>query len=198
MVDPSLPLNADVFTHVRVLIAIVMGLSLTRLLTGLSRFTQPSHKRRVCFVHIGWTLYLILCLINFWWFQIRLANITAWTFEHYAFIFFYAALFFFTCATLYPDKLDDIDKMDEYFLSRKTLFYGLIVAINLTDVIDTSIKGSQYIKYLGVSYLIHIAIISIPSLFIMRSTTRFYHMIFVSFAIVEQMLWIYFHYSSLA
>ncbi|MGE4371637.1 MAG: hypothetical protein AB7E29_01855 [Xanthobacter sp.] len=198
MVDPSLPVNADVFTHIRVIIGIVMGLSLARLLTGLSRFTQPSQKSKVCYVHIGWTLYLILCLINFWWFQIRLSNVTVWSFEHYAFIFFYAALFFFTCATLYPENMDNINRVDEYFLSRKTLFYGLIVAINLTDVVDTYIKGDQYIKYLGVSYLIHIAIISIPSLFIMRSTTRLYHKIFVSFAILEQMMWIYFHYSSLA
>lgn len=39
-VDVTLPVNRDVFVHIRIILGMVLGLSLTRLVSGMARFVQ--------------------------------------------------------------------------------------------------------------------------------------------------------------
>ncbi|MDD3757674.1 MAG: hypothetical protein PHN76_05875 [Advenella sp.] len=197
MIDLSSPLKADTFTHVRIIVGIITGLCMTRLLNGLSRFVQQPNKNHVFFVHIGWTFFLLLDMVNFWWFQIRLANTVVWSFELYLFILFYASLYFFTCTILYPDKIDHINRMDDYFLSRRAWFFGLLIALNVTDLLDTTLKGKDYLAYLGLPYIMHISVFVVLCGIAMRTRQLRFHKGFAAFAIVEEASWALFAYSSI-
>ena len=69
---------AEIFQHVRVVMGIVLGLGITRLLTGLARFVQHPGHARAYPVHIGWALTLLLTLVHFWWWEIRLVDLQHW------------------------------------------------------------------------------------------------------------------------
>ena len=109
----------DLFFHVRVMVGIVTGLSVTRLLTGLARFVQHPGREPIYLVHLGWALYLILAVILFWWFEFGLVRVPAWNFPTYFFVICYAALSFFTSAILFPDRMDDYAGFADYFHSRQ-------------------------------------------------------------------------------
>ncbi|MCO6186252.1 hypothetical protein [Rhizobium sp. L1K21] len=83
------------FTHVRIIIGMVTGLSIARLLNGAARFVQHPKRDQVYGIHIGWTIFLFLAVVHFWWFEFSLAKLPRWTFDKYVFVLFYAALFFF-------------------------------------------------------------------------------------------------------
>ncbi len=56
------------FGHVRIVIGMVKGLSLTRLLSGLARFVQHPGRLRIYPAHIIWTVFILLFVTHFWWF----------------------------------------------------------------------------------------------------------------------------------
>jgi hypothetical protein len=48
--------NPEGYVHVRTIISIVLGLSITRLFTGLARFVQHPNRVTVYPVHLAWVL----------------------------------------------------------------------------------------------------------------------------------------------
>ena len=116
--DPQLA--HDQFVDVRIIIGIVTGLSVTRLLTGLARFVQHPVRDRIYLVHLAWAFFLLLAIVHFWWFEFGLERIGVWTFAIYLFVICYAALFFFLCALLFPDRMDEYSGFAEYSIRGRS------------------------------------------------------------------------------
>lgn len=180
----------DLFTHVRVIVGIVTGLSVTRLLTGLARFVQHPGRERIYFVHFGWALFLILAVVHFWWFEFGLSHLYGWTFEVYFFVICYAALFFFTCAILFPDRMDDYAGFADYFHSRQKWFYGLLAGLFVVDLVDSAVKGAEHFHALGRDYPIRQGVLCALALAAMFIEDRRYHAAFVSLGLIAQVVWI--------
>ncbi len=84
--------------------------------------------------------------------------IQQWTFAIYFFVILYAILFYSLCTLLFPSDLRDYSGYEEYFLSRRRWFFGLLAATFVADVIDTSLKGSMYLHSFGLEYPIRIGV----------------------------------------
>jgi hypothetical protein len=150
--------NPDLYQHVRVVISIIVGLCITTLLSGLSRFVQHPEREKVSILHLGWAASLLLWIIHFWWWEFRLSMIQQWTFAIYFFVILYAILFYSLCTLLFPSDLRDYSGYEEYFLSRRKWFFGFLAATFVADVIDTSLKGSTYLHSFGLEYPIRIGV----------------------------------------
>ncbi|EKF43940.1 hypothetical protein NA8A_03990 [Nitratireductor indicus C115] len=182
--------HTDQVVHIRVILGVVMGLSLARLLNGLARFVQHPNKSHIYPVHIGWVLFLFLAVVHFWWFEFGLLRIIHWTFELYIFVILYAALFFFVCALLFPDQMNDYSGYADYFHSRQKWFYGLLAALYATDVMDTLIKGMDHFREMGLEYPIRQTAMIALSLAAMFIKNRRFHLWFVVIALIVQIVWI--------
>ncbi|MBP7000557.1 hypothetical protein [Amaricoccus sp.] len=145
------PSQHEAFLHVRVLVGVVVGLTLTRLLLSLARLVQHPGHARLSAIWLGWALFLLIATLHLWWFEFGLATVT-WRFEIYAFTVLYAALYFFTCAVLTPDAIDDFARLDAWFDARRAWFYCLLAALLLCDLIDTRLKGEAHFAWLGPLY----------------------------------------------
>ena len=150
--------SQDLYLHVRVVISIIVGLCITTLLNGFARFVQHPRRARVSILHLGWAASLLLWIIHFWWWEFRLALIEQWTFAIYFFIILYAILFYFLCTLLFPSDLQDYSGYEEYFLSRRYWFFGILAATFIADIVDTNLKGSVYLHSLGIEYPIRISV----------------------------------------
>ncbi|MBP7240889.1 hypothetical protein [Amaricoccus sp.] len=144
-------LQHDTFFHVRVVIGVVVGLTLTRLLLSLARLVQHPGHARFSAIWVGWAVFLLVAVLNLWWFEFGL-SVVVWRFEIYAFAVFYAALYFFTCAVLTPDAIEDFARLDAWFDARRVWFYGLLAALLLCDLLDTALKGPAHFADLGPLY----------------------------------------------
>ena len=171
---------------------------MTRLLTGLARFVQHPSRDRIYLVHLGWALFLLLAIVHFWWFEFGLHRIELWTFEVYFFVICYAALFFFVCALLFPDRMDEYAGFAEYFHSRQKWFYGLLGALFLADLVDTAIKGPEHFSSFGISYPIRQGVLFILAMAAMAIADRRYHAVFVTIAIASEIFWILSQFQVLA
>ena len=150
--------SPDVYSHVKVVISIIVGLCITTLLKGFAVFVQHPKRERVSLLHLGWAASLLLWIIHFWWWEFRLAMVPRWTFEIYFFVILYAILFYFLSTLLFPSDLNDYAGYEDYFLSRRVWFFGFLAATFVADIIDTSLKGSAYLHSFGIEYPIRIAV----------------------------------------
>lgn len=153
---PTFP-QSDIYLHVRVVISIIVGLCITTLLSGFARFVQHPRRERPSILHLGWAASILLWVTHFWWWEFRLAAIRSWNFETYLFVIFYAILYFLLSKLLFPDDISEYGGYEQYFLSRRRWFFGLLAATLCFDYIDTALKGAAYLHSFGIEYPIRLA-----------------------------------------
>jgi hypothetical protein len=178
------------FTHVRTIMGMVLGLSLARLVNGLTRFVQHPGSVKIYPVHIGWVVFLLISIIHFWWYEFHLSLVSEWTFPIYFFLILYTMIFAALTALLFPDQMNDYSGFEQYFDLRKKWFFGLLALTFLIDLGDTLIKGRQYFVSLGVEYPIHQAIFFLASIGAIFISGKRVQLILVSVAVVYQLSWI--------
>lgn len=153
------PTGADqLFVHIRVVLSIILGLSLTTLLTGIASIIEHPHRYRWSWVHMGWVVWALMSVVTFWWWEYRLNGVTAWSFESYLFVIAYASLYFLLASLLFPDDVREYGSYEGYWIARRRWFFGLIALITLMDVVDTSLKGAERWVALGLAYDVRIAV----------------------------------------
>lgn len=184
------PDHPEYFAHVRTIIGMVLGLSLARLVNGLTRFVQHPGTVKIYPVHLGWVIFLFITIVHFWWYEFHLSRIAVWTFPLYGFLLFYAMVFAALTALLFPDHLDDYEGFEDYFEQRKHWFFGLLAFAFLLDIGDTLIKGDDYLQSLGVEYLIRQVAFVLLSIIAVMITSKKLKLALVLAAITYQVSWI--------
>ncbi len=99
----------ELYLHVRVLVGVVLGLGLTRILSGLARMVEHPGRNPVSATHLLWVAVILLSIIHFWWWEFALISLGAWRFELFVFLLLYAFLWFVLACLLFPGDLAEHD-----------------------------------------------------------------------------------------
>ncbi|PSJ56313.1 hypothetical protein [Kumtagia ephedrae] len=191
MVSEQTATTAEVFPHIRIVMGMVIGLGVTRLLSGVARIVQHPKQYPLYSVHLAWVASVLLMLAHFWWWQFGLYAIPAWTFGVYLFILGYAVVLFLLCAFLFPDSMHDYLGYEDYFLSKRAWFFGLLAVTFLLDVIDTLLKGEAHFARFGNEYLVRTPLLVALCIAAIATDNRTFHRAFVAFALIYQVSWIW-------
>ena len=182
--------SADIFLHIRVVVGIVLGLGITRLLTGVAAFVQHPGRQKLYWVHLAWVLSLLLTLVHFWWWEFRLVGLSHWNFGIYIFVIAYAILLFLLCALLFPTDIAEYEGYEDYFISRRRWFFGVFAATMVFDFVDTLLKGEANFARYGGEYEIRMPVYLLLSIIAMVTSDRRFHGAFVIASLVYQVSWI--------
>ena len=153
----------QMFEYLIVLISIVIGLALTHLMQGVAGLIQNPKRTQIWWVHLVWVAYLFLSVVFWWWWEFQLQHIETWTFSIYLFVVFYAFYLYLICAVVFPRDLEGYDGYEDYFLTRRGWFFGLLIGWSVIDMIDTWIKGPDYFASLGATALVFNAVLILSS-----------------------------------
>ena len=85
---------------------------------------------------------------------VRALRVANWTFEIYLFIVGYAVTLFLLAALLLPDSMHDYKSYEDFFISRRAWFFGVMATTYLFDIADTLIKGEAHFAHFADEYLI--------------------------------------------
>ena len=91
----------EIFPHIRIVIGMVVGLGITRLLTGIARLIQHPKRHRLSVIHLLWVFSLLAELALFWWWEFALSRLPSLTFATFLFLIVYALVLFLLCALLH-------------------------------------------------------------------------------------------------
>lgn len=179
------------FVHVRIIIGMVLGISLSRLIVGLSEFIQHPKRKKIYPIHLGWVLYLFLTIIHFWWYEFSLAKVRVWSFELYFFLIFFTSVFALMASLLFPSSMDEYRDFEDYFQARRRSFYILFVLVQFMDVVDTALKGKTYFLSLGIEYPLQQGALILLALAAIVVPGKRYQAVFVFLALIYKVLWIF-------
>lgn len=182
---------AELFPHIRIVMGMVVGLGITRLLTGVAGLIQHPARARLSLIHLLWALSILIELILFWWWEFALYEISDWSFGIFAFLIVYAVALFLLAALLFPDRIDDYDGYEDFFLKRRHWFFGVFAATLLLDIVDTWIKGEPYFDSLGLDYLVQVPIGLALCAIAIWTADRRYHLGLVLVHLLYQAWWIW-------
>jgi hypothetical protein len=181
----------EVYIYIRTVMSMIIGLSLARLLTGLAGIVQSPGKYRVYAIHLGWVLSMFLFIIHFWWWEYRLQSLAVINFGVYLFLISFCCLFFFLCVLLFPTSLDDYGGYEEYFISRRKWFFGMLAVTYAVDLIDTVLKGQAYFNSLGWEYPLRNITYIVLCIVAAWTANRRFHAGFVAVGLLYQISWIF-------
>ena len=180
----------DIYFHIRVLIGLVVGLGLTRILSGVARLVQhPGHKRLYA-PHLVWVPVILTSTVHFWWWEFDLIRVDPLRFQYFAFVLFYAFLFYLLASLLFPEEMDEYDDYEAYFLSRRRWFFGLLAATFAVDFADTLLKGRARLAELGLEYDTRLALCIGLCLVAALTANRRFHLLFPAIYLVYYASWI--------
>jgi hypothetical protein len=115
----------DAYSYLSVLLSIVLGLSITQLLSGFAGMMRG--RARITFY---WPLPLqMLCLflinVQSWWAMFGLRNKTHWTFGGFFIVLLQIVFTYLMSATITPDPVGEDGRMDqrEFFFREKNWFF---------------------------------------------------------------------------
>ena len=184
----------ETFTHIKTVLGIILGLSITHSLKGVVKIIEHPDRLKPYTIHLLWAFYMFLSTVYFWWFEVHLTEIKHWDFLKYLFLVIYVITYYTLAALLFPEDLRDYKDYKSYFLSRKKWFYYILAVLFMFDAVDTYIKGPDYhvemLKVYPVREVLHI----IACFNAARTDRKWVHMITVSAFIIFQFYWILNYY----
>jgi hypothetical protein len=145
----------DSFNYVAVLVSIVIGLGLTRVLTGLSNAIEAGSRRRTYWVHTLWMVNLFSQLMLSWWVFYRWHTTPHWTFFLFLWVALTPTLIYLASGVLCPGELQPTGSATwrEYYYANRRGFFLIFAAIWPLDIIDTLLKGKAHFFEQGSFYL---------------------------------------------
>ncbi|HAL22669.1 MAG TPA: hypothetical protein DCP40_08070 [Stenotrophomonas sp.] len=177
------------FLHIRVVMGIILGLSITTLLKGLAQIIEHPQRRGCSALHLCWVAWTLVSLVTFWWWEFRLIEVHRWTFETYLFVIAYSATWFLLCALLFPDDLRDYGSYGHYLLQRRRWIFGVIAVLTLLDLVDTAIKGRSRWQLLGETYPLHSALMLVVCVLGWNLRSARAHLLLAAVALVYQVVY---------
>lgn len=164
---------------------------MTRLINGLAGFVQHPTRQKIDVIHLLWAGYMLLGVAHFWWFEFAFSRTAYWTFDLYFFLITYSVGFYFACALLFPDDVDEYADYAGYFIARRAWFYGIMIALAVLDVFDSLLKGAEHFDALGRPYLVHQILFTLAALAGILVHDRRFHLLFAVGALAAQVWWVF-------
>jgi hypothetical protein len=117
----------SLFEYVMIPPAIVLGLAITHILSGLGRIVHrlAGHGSpiRMDVVHLTWVAHIFSWIVFFWWYSYAWTTRFEWSLLVFVFLILYAVALYLMCVVLIPSDLDEVEDFESYFLSLRTWFF---------------------------------------------------------------------------
>jgi hypothetical protein len=114
----------DEFGYLAVILSIILGLSVTQLLQGLSNVINARDRVRIYWPAIGWALLLLVIDIQAWWSMFGYRGRHTWTFLQFAILLLETILLYLLAALALPNAFsaEILDLRANYFRHARWFF----------------------------------------------------------------------------
>lgn len=132
----------DAFSYLSVLLSIILGLSVTQLLQGLSGIIQNRSRVRIYGPAVTWTVLLLLIDAQAWWAMFGLRLRPSWTFLDFIVVLLETIFLYLLAALVLPSFNTEgpIDLRENYF-GHSRWFFGSFIAVLIVSLLKDVVLG---------------------------------------------------------
>jgi len=163
----------DIPLYVRLISGMVLGLSVSRLLTGIAKMAQKPTLNLSSLVQLLWAFTAFVGIAGFWWEEARTFGQVEWTYGLYIFQIVYCGTYLIICAMIFPDDTDEFPRHLDFLLARRFWFYGAFLVSFVLGIVDVyhKIAPERFWAYLssGVLNMLLLAALIVALIFKRRA-----------------------------
>ena len=157
----------DAFTHLSVLISIVLGLGITNVLMGLARIVQMRGRVTVYWPTIVWALVLLVIHVQTWWSMFGLRTVEGWTFAAFSLTLMQPIILFFLSALVLPDfDRDEAFDLRANYFAQVQWFFGMILALLVVSLARRFAVSGQFPTDSDFAFHVAFMVGATPALFV--------------------------------
>ena len=183
------------FEYVIILVSIVLGLSVTKLLTGVGEMLQARAHAKQYWVHNVWVANAFISNLMVWWVAYRWLNWEqdghTWNFFLFVFILLTPIVQFLVAVLLFPDEIREGQDMRDPFESIQRPLFLLLATLPLIDIVDSTLKGLDHVRNLGPAYLPTLLLSTALNVTAAFTTRRNFHAVFGVVNLVMMLVYIF-------
>lgn len=150
------------FEFVLVLVSIIVGLAVAEIFRGVTRILRGDLKSYL--VHSLWVVQVFLHQVQTWWSYWFLHADETFAFPRMIHLLVAPSLLFIAATILFPAPGSEVD-LREYYYSRRTAFFGVLVLVAgesvLTNLFEQGFNPATFL--LRMSYLGALAVLALTS-----------------------------------
>src|SRR6201999_3317676 len=140
--------------------------------------------------HLIWAASLLITLIHFWWWEFALFTVLSWNFGDFLFLIAYCIALFLLCVLLFPDDIKEYDGYEDFFLSRRAWFFGLLALTIVFDIFARAPNGPPHFTAFPLEYTIQVPLGLLFCGIAVFTSNRPYHLTIALLQVAYQLSWI--------
>ena len=132
----------DEWGFLSVIVSIILGLSITQLLQGISEVINERDRVRFYGPAVGWSVLLLIVNVQAWWAMFGYRNRHSWTFVQFSTVLMEVILLYLLAALALPNFAGPtaIDLRANYF-KHKAWFFGFLILVLLDSLLKSFVVG---------------------------------------------------------
>ena len=148
----------EAFSHLSVLISIILGLAITQLLQGFRGIVLERSRVRVYWVPIAWAAIVLVVSVQSWWAMFGLRGVREWTFPAFAVVLLQVIATYMQAAFVLPDFSGDAPvDLHAHYDDHMRWFFGAVILTLLASLAkDVVLSGHLPV---GANLVFHVALI---------------------------------------
>lgn len=133
------------FEFVSVILAIVIGLGVTRILSGLASVLEHRKNLRSDWIVLSWAVGVLLWQILFWLGTVNSARARpSFTVADFGMLLLAAVALFFAASLVLPGQINSGTDLRQHYRNVRKPFFLVILALPLLELSDSAINGFQH------------------------------------------------------
>ena len=169
----------SLFEYVMIPPAIVLGLAITRILSGVGRIVHRlagyGKPIRLDWIHLTWVAHIFTWMVFFWWYSYTWTTTFEWSLLTFMFLIFYTVTLYLMCVVLIPSDLDDVSDFADYYMSLRVWVFAGVILLIAVDFADSAVKGLDNLLDLGFGYAALRTFLLLGAIIAIRTESRRYH-----------------------
>jgi hypothetical protein len=168
------------FEFVSVLLAIVVGLGITRILSDLASLLEHRAQVNLDGITLVWCGNVLAFHLIYWWVVLNnWRGQTTWSFSRFSALFLYGVALYFCAALILPREAGEGADLRARFDDVRAPFFLAWLAMLLLELLDSFLKGAAYVlSQLGIPYLLLMGSSLAFTLIALRTSDRRFHWFF--------------------
>lgn len=175
-----------VFEYLMVMTSIVLAVTLTQLLRGVTEIWRSPHLYAP---QLAWMVVLSFMTVQHWWAFWDLHQVTDWNAVRFGFVLATPILLFLASAVLMPQRIAEDTDLRDYFLARRRDFMVIMTILAVVAIIMSRVLVSLPLTHPYRIWQLALASLLLSGVFV---TSERYHRwlpwIFFSTLLVSQVL----------
>jgi hypothetical protein len=139
---PSENMTLDPFAYLSVLVSIVLGLGITQLLKGFSRWLELRKAFGEFGPTIAWATFLLLMHFQTWWSMYGMRGYADWNFMQFLMVLLQPIVLFLLAVLVFPSPSSPHQTLRDHFFHQRRFFALFLTLLGVSLLKDLSRSGA--------------------------------------------------------